>query len=180
MLSVSTKTGDQGESGLANGKRVAKDDLVFEVIGTLDEVNSWLGLVVAEMDTRFPDFRTFLLSIQDTLFYIGAEVAQSPKAKLKNKHLTELESNATELQYQLQDEWHTQFLLPGGTKLGATLDVSRSVCRRLERRMVALARRDTLNPVLIKYINRLSDYLYLLRVFVNHQDEYAEKKFSVK
>lgn len=180
MLSISTKTGDQGESGLADGTRLPKDDLVFEVIGTLDELNSWLGLVAAVMETRFPSLRSFLLTVQDTMFYIGAEVARSPKAKLKKSQLTALEQAATALQDQMKDDWHTQFLLPGGTALGAHLDLARSVCRRLERLLVALDRRDSINPVLIKYCNRLSDYIYLVRVYVNHQDAYQEKKFEVR
>ncbi len=186
MLSISTKTGDAGETSLANGQRVAKDHPVFEVIGTLDEVNSWLGLVAAKLGESFQSHKMFLYHIQDTLFYIGAELARSPKARLTQTELTKLEKEAEALQASLADDWHTQFLLPGGTELGGYLDVARTVCRRCERLLVAYAKsraqagEDEVSPMLMKYVNRLSDYVYLLRCFVNHQEQYREQKFKVR
>ncbi len=178
MLSVTTKTGDKGESGLANGQRVSKDSLVFEVIGTLDELNSWLGLIAVKMGTGFEEHKKYVYEIQDTLFYIGAEVAQSPKAKLVQAAVSKLEKNSDELQGSMKGNWHTKFLLPGGTELGAHLDIARTVGRRCERLMVRLANEATLSPTLLKYINRLSDYLYVLRCFVNLQEQYHEKQFE--
>lgn len=178
MLSVTTKTGDKGESGLANGQRVGKDSLVFEVIGTLDELNSWLGLIAVKMGTAFKAHKKYIYEIQDTLFYIGAEVAQSPKAKLAAAAVEKLEKNSDELQNSMQGNWHTKFLLPGGTELGAHLDLARTVCRRSERLMVRLTKEQLLSPTLLQYINRLSDYLYVLRCFVNMQEQYHEKQFD--
>lgn len=180
MINISTKTGDKGTTGLANGMRIAKDSQHFEVIGTLDELNSWLGLVVVSLENSFTDHQKFLVSVQDTLFYIGAEVALSPKAKLKKSDLTKLENQASRLQKSMKQNWHTQFLLPGGTKLGAWLDIARSVCRRCERELVKLNSEQELNPMLLKYLNRLSDYLYIFRCYCNAQQNYSEKKFVVK
>lgn len=180
MQSISTKTGDKGETGLANGQRVPKKSLVFEVVGTLDELNSWLGLVVVKMDTSFHEHRTFLLKVQDTLFYIGAELTHSPKAQLTTEKLKELEGVADKLQQSMASDWHTKFLLPGGTELGAWLDIARTVCRRAERGAWALADEETVSEIILKYLNRLSDYLYLLRCFTNQAVEFEEKKFEVK
>jgi cob(I)alamin adenosyltransferase len=180
MISITTKTGDKGVSSLANGERISKDDLIFEVIGNLDELNSWLGLVAVKMEHEFKDHRQYILELQDTLFYIGAEVAQSPKAKLKQAALNKLEKEATTIQDSMKDGWHTKFVLPGGTELGASLDIARTVCRRCERSMVHLHRQRPLNQMLVKFINRLSDYLYLLRCYVNHSLEYPEQLFEVR
>jgi cob(I)alamin adenosyltransferase len=194
VISVTTKTGDRGESGLANGHRLSKANIHFEVVGNLDELNSWLGLVVVKLDhlasapVETQEYVAYLQQVQDTLFYIGAEVAQSPKARLKKSALDQLEKNAAALQDALADDWHTRFVLPGGTEVGAWLDIARTVCRRAERSMVLLQQQSAVdlvknqlefNPMLVKYLNRLSDYLYLLRCFLNDQLGYDEKEFEV-
>lgn len=178
MLSITTKTGDKGESGLANGQRVGKDQLVFEVVGTLDELNSWLGLVAVKLGEAFEDHKKYIYEIQDTLFYVGAEIAQSPKAKLSQAAVTKLEKRSDTLQKSMEKNWVTKFLLPGGTELGAHLDIARTVCRRCERLVVAFSRQERVSQVVLRYVNRLSDYLYVLRCFVNQQEQYQEKKFE--
>ncbi|MBP9819530.1 cob(I)yrinic acid a,c-diamide adenosyltransferase [Candidatus Woesebacteria bacterium] len=178
MISISTKTGDDGTTGLANGKRVPKDALLVEVIGTLDELSSWIGLVAAHCGSEFPLHRTFLLEIQETMFHIGAELALSPKTKLTTKPLKLLENAAQEVQSQMEDGWHSKFLFPGGSILGAYLDVTRTVSRRLERRVVALSREQPVSDLILQYLNRLSDYLYVLRCFVNHAVAYPEQQFE--
>jgi len=180
MILVSTKTGDTGKTGLANGQRIAKSNAVFEVIGDIDELNSWLGLVVVKLESSFEEQKGFLLKVQDTLFYIGAELANSPKAHLTKDHLSELEKVATELQESMSDNWYTKFLLPGGTELGAWLDISRTVCRRAERAAWDYSEESEVSAIILKYLNRLSDYLYLLRCFVNQALEFEEKKFIRK
>ncbi len=180
MISITTKTGDNGESALANGQRLAKDSNFFEVIGTLDELNSWLGLVAAKWSDRSSSHLDFIYKIQDTLFVVGAEVAKSPKAKLVEAVLLDLELHSQNLQNSLKEDWHTKFLLPGGTELAAHLDITRTVCRRCERLMVRHNKECSLSPTLLQYINRLSDYLYLLRCVVNYQLTYKEKKFELK
>lgn len=179
MISVTTKTGDKGSTGLANGERLPKSDLLFEVIGTLDELNSWLGLVAVKLGKAGQAHRDWLYSIQDTLFYVGAELARSPKAKLAESQVEALEAYGKELEEKMPGEWHTQFLLPGGTELGAQLDIARTVCRRCERLVVHYSQAQTVSPVILRYVNRLSDFLYLLRCFVNQQQQYHEKKFRV-
>lgn len=176
-IKITTKTGDTGESGLANGQRLAKDSTFFEVVGTLDELNSWLGLLAVELSTEFPVQRAQLFAIQDTLFYIGAEVAQSPKAKLAAAKVKELEKWQSMLEKVLEPNWHTKFLLPGGTLLGAHTDIARTVCRRAERHLIAHQRLQPVSPTLIHYLNRLSDYLFLLRCYFNQQSSYPEKEF---
>lgn len=177
MLSVSTKTGDKGQTSLANGQRLDKDDPVFEVIGGLDELNSWLGLVVASFSDNFPESKKHLLKIQDTLFYIGAELALSPKAKLKEADLAELETVSEKLQASMADNWHTLFLLPGGTILGAHLDIARTIARKVERQAIGYCKVRPVSRTVLKYLNRLSDYLYVLRCDVNQRLEYKEKEF---
>lgn len=179
FISVSTKTGDQGETSLANGQRVSKDHPLFFVVGTLDELNSWLGLAVVKLDHGFPEHQQFLLEVQNNLFYIGAEVALSPNTKFSHHTLTKLENISENLQKQLQDDWYQKFLLPGGTETGAILDIARTVCRRCERVLVKANKEGCqIRPVILKYLNRLSDYLFVLRCFVNHSLEYEEKQFT--
>ena len=185
-ISITTKTGDRGQSGLANGQRFSKADMHFEVVGTLDELNSWLGLVVVKLqqieEKDWSSHTAYLQEIQDTLFYIGAEVAKSPKVNLKKTSLDTLEQSTADLQDSLSDDWHTRFVLPGGTEIGAWLDIARTVCRRAERNLVSLQEKSldsdqAANPILRKYLNRLSDYLYLLRCFVNDSQGYDEREF---
>lgn len=178
MISISTKTGDKGESGLANGQRLAKDALIFDVIGTLDELNSWIGLVLTSMDTRFSEQRDFLFQVQDTLFYIGAELAASPIAQFDPSQLKILDVKCEDLQQAMEDSWVTKFLLPGGTVTAAQLDVTRCVCRRLERLLVTLHQQEPLRTELLAYINRLSDYFYVVRCFINLQSNYKEHPFD--
>lgn len=189
IIQISTKTGDQGQSGLASGHRLAKDAQVFEFVGTLDELNSWLGVVLTQYEplhttslhkSTNKELIKRLYHIQNTLFYIGAEIAGSPTAKLAETELRDLEKWSTALQEQMAENWTTQFLLPGGTQLGAWLDVTRTVCRRCERVVVAYSREVAVRPILLKYLNRLSDYLYIIRCYVNQELSYQEKAFSTK
>ena len=180
LIKVSTKTGDAGESGLISGERLGKQHLRFQAIGDVDELNSWLGLIVAKFASEFAAHKEFLQEVQDTLFYLGAELAKSPRVKLQADQVDELELRSDQLQTQLADGWHNQFLLPGGTELGGFLDITRTVCRRAERSVVTLAQEEKIRPVVFQYLNRLSDYLYILRCFVNHALEYQEKKFEVE
>lgn len=177
MLSVSTKTGDKGLSSLANGERVRKDSLVFEVLGTQDELNSWLGVCIAKMSDNFSVEKEFLYHIQDTLFYIGAELARSPKATLDKKELSLLEQHSNNLQKGMEDGWTTKFLYPGGNQTAAFIDVARTVSRKFERLVVRYSTEETVSPVVFQYVNRLSDYLFVLRCFVNSKENYQERSF---
>lgn len=185
LIKVSTKTGDKGQSSLISGERLDKDSLQFGAIGDIDELNSWLGLIAAKFGNEFEVHRDFIYQIQDTLFYLGAELARSPKTKLTNEQVEELEQRSDQLQLELAEGWHHKFLLPGGTELGSYFDIARTVCRRAERSVVRLANnidqdKNQIRPVVFQYLNRLSDFLYIMRCFVNHALEYKERQFLVK
>ncbi len=180
MQSVSTKTGDKGESGLANGQRLSKSNLIFEVLGTLDELNSHLGLCAVKLSAS--PSQKILFEIQDTLFHIGAEIAGSHKTLLHKKKLEQLEAQVHLLQTELEKDgqWATKFLLPGGSEEGAYLDIARTVCRRCERLIVSYSLQENVSPRILQYINRLSDFLYVLRCTVNAQLGSAERPFEVE
>lgn len=177
LLKVSTKTGDTGESGLADGRRVSKHSLVFSALGDVDELNSWLGLVVASMDQRFEQQKQVLLEVQEQLFYVGAEVAASPSTLLKESALKKIEKESDKMQLLMADDWTTKFLLPGGSVLGGYCDIARAVCRRAERSVAAYGGEGTVRPLVRQYMNRLSDYLYVLRCYVNQELAVIERKF---
>jgi cob(I)alamin adenosyltransferase len=179
-IHITTKTGDGGESSLANGQRLPKTSSYFEVVGTLDELNSWIGLCVAILPDEAIRIKKQLQSIQETLFYVGAQVAQSPKAILPPEKVKDLEKWQKYLENKLEKNWHTKFLLPGGTVIGAQLDITRTVCRRAERVLIAHAQQVEVSPVLTQYLNRLSDYLYLVRCYTNQQLSYEEIEFVAK
>lgn len=177
-ISVTTKTGDAGQSGLANGQRVGKDELIFEVLGTQDELNSWIGFSLAKLSDHFRTEKKFLLTVQNTLFYIGAELAQAPNVKMKKTDLTRLEKHSQKLQDSMEKNWTTKFLFPGGNEAAAVVDVTRTVSRRFERIVVKYSKTTKVSPLILKYVNRLSDYLYVLRYFVNQEEQYQEKLFK--
>jgi cob(I)alamin adenosyltransferase len=181
MLSVSTKTGDKGKSSLADGTRLKKDHPVFEVIGTIDELNSHLGLAVANLkqakQKALAQQTAFLEKIQYELFTLGGEVAGA-KIAISQQFLDELEKTSETLQKTMAKGWHHQFVMPGGHEIAAQLDVARSVCRRLERRIVSLTRKRKTHDRVFKTINRLSDYLYVLRCYVNQTLGKKEKYFT--
>ncbi len=178
LASITTKTGDEGQSGLITGERLAKDAIVFEVIGTLDELNSWLGLLVAKMPLK--DQRQVLMHAQRQLFIISGMMAGSKRVKFQAAHIKTLETQISVLHRQLSDDWHTKFVYPGGTVLGGELDIARTVCRRVERRLVSYRHQATFPAPILKYLNRLSDYLYMLRCFVNDQVDHQEQYFEAE
>ncbi len=178
MINVSTKTGDKGRSSLANGDRLPKSDLVFEVIGDLDELNSWLGVLVNKLGAEFQPQADFLHLLQNQLFLFSAEVADAKQVQLNHKFLSLIEEKQEKLQKQMVEGWHSRFLYPGGVEAAAWLDVTRTVCRRAERHLVKLNEKKKVRPLLLKTLNRLSDYLYVLRCFVNHELDYQETEFK--
>ena len=181
MLSVSTKTGDKGKSSLADGTRLSKDHPVFEVIGTIDELNSHLGVVVASLkqfkNKKLTPQADFLGTVQYELFTLGGEVAGANIA-ISQRFLDRLDATSETLQKTMAKGWHHQFVMPGGHEIAAQLDIARSVCRRLERRIVSLSKKRKTSDRVFKTINRLSDYLYVLRCFVNQTLHKKEKYFS--
>lgn len=164
---ITTRAGDEGLSTLYNGERRPKDDLVFQVLGDLDELNSFLGWVKAESKELF--FVHELETLQSNLFRIGAEVGTPPSDArfhaldlMTDQDLTILETFEKKVLDLI--EVPDTFVLPGGGALSARLDICRTICRRAERSLVALIRTrgfPELSPCQ-RYLNRMSDYLYVL------------------
>jgi cob(I)alamin adenosyltransferase len=177
-MKLYTKTGDTGESGLASGHRMSKDSLVFEVLGTLDELNAWLGYSVAMIEDAA--LRQDLMRIQDQLLIIGAVIAGSKKVLFDASEIHWLEKEIDQYQSQFGEDWYKKFLLPGGTEHAARIDVTRTVCRRAERLVVTWSKQEIQHPELQQYINRLSDYLFALRCFINHSMKFEETQFTPK
>jgi cob(I)alamin adenosyltransferase len=169
-MAIYTRTGDQGETGTRDGARLAKDDLRIEAVGTIDEINAAIGLVRAEPLAEEVD--QLLRRIQNELFLVGAELAAShasgaPGPGIATQHVEALERAIDRCDARLPPM--SQFILPGGTRAGAALHVARAVCRRAERRLVAVARSDAsaAGRSLIPYLNRLGDLLFVLARTVN-------------
>lgn len=160
---IYTKTGDKGTTSLFGGEKVSKAHMRIEAYGTIDELNSYLGLVAAEI----PDERckSFLISIQHQLFSVGATLATTSKTKLsvpsvQDVHVKMLEDEIDFMENNLEPL--KNFILPGGSVLVANCHISRCICRRAERCMVQLNENEPINKTLLTYINRLSDFLFVL------------------
>ena len=172
-MKIYTKTGDKGETGLIGGTRVPKSALRVEAYGEVDELNAVLGYARAKLTDE--PIREHLLAIQRDLFAIGAQLAD-PRGQVEKKaeKATVNEDRVKGLE-AIIDRYDTtlpplrSFILPGGAEIGAVLHLARGVCRRAERRMVALSRETPLPPILIAYINRLSDLLFTLARAVNRE-----------
>jgi cob(I)alamin adenosyltransferase len=170
-VKIYTRTGDAGETSLFDGTRVSKADSRVDAYGDVDELNAWLGLArAAGLD---PDLDQPLVRIQQDLFALGAQLADPGeriaervvKASLTDGDVGRLESLIDRLEAELPPL--RRFILAGGAQAGAALHVARTVCRRAERRMVSLT--PTPDAVLIKYVNRLSDLLFVLARVANHR-----------
>lgn len=165
---IYTKTGDDGTTGLFGGARVPKYDLRIESYGTIDELNSYLGLI---RDQKIPESKiATILEIQDRLFTIGAILAAQPGKKnlsvpeLLPSDIEFLEAQIDEMDGSLEPMKH--FILPGGHTTVSYVHIARCVCRRAERLTVHLAVDNEIDPLIIKYLNRLSDYLFTLARFI--------------
>jgi len=155
---ITTRTGDAGETGLGDGARVGKDSLRIHVLGDVDELNSCLGLLLAE---KMPaDIRKALLRVQQDLFDLGGEVCIPGHAMITELHVTRLEQ-LTQL-HNAKLKPLKEFILPGGSRAAAAAHLARAVCRRAERSLVALGRKETVGERARRYLNRLSDLLFVL------------------
>ena len=165
LTKIYTRTGDDGTTGLADGKRVEKDSLRISVMGEVDELNSLLGLLTASGVGE--DIAGYLLNIQHRLFDIGAELSIPGKPVTQSEHINRLEELIDTYNEDLKPL--DEFILPGGTMTGALCHMARTVCRRAERGMVKLARAEYLNPNTLSYINRLSDLLFVFSRVITQQ-----------
>lgn len=158
LTRIYTRTGDQGTTGLSDGSRVDKDHPRIEAIGDIDELNSVLGLVLSHDLPK--DIRHSLSEIQQTLFDIGGELSMPEANVLDAAPVTQLEQ-----QLEMYNATLTplrEFILPGSTEASARCHLARAVCRRAERRVVALARIERVNEHVLSYLNRLSDLLFVI------------------
>ncbi len=173
-MKIYTRTGDAGDTSLVGGVRVSKADARVEAYGDVDELNAWVGLVRATAPIpSFADVDAALALIQHELFALGAQLADPggkmtarvTKAAVTSEQVARLERTIDGLEGELRPL--KAFILSGGSPAGATLHVARTVCRRAERRIVALA--PAPEPVLVQYVNRLSDLLFVMARAVNHR-----------
>ncbi len=178
-MKIYTKTGDRGKTSLRSGSRVWKDSLRVETYGTIDELNSYLGVIQAQL---FEDkseiwkkrIIELLTLIQNDLFFIGSSLAQSEVILDQlDEHTARFEQEIDSMTEELPQL--SNFILPGGGMVGAGLQYARTLARRAERRVVSLARAEEVDEALIRYINRLSDLFFTMSRYAN----YSEKKQEI-
>ena len=175
-MKIYTKTGDKGETSLFGGQRVFKDDVRVDCYGTVDELNSVLGLAVTEVTES--EIIKVIQKIQNDLFDLGSELA-TPIIKNKENiprissgNISYLENSIDRFEVQLPEL--KQFILPGGTKGASLLHFARSVCRRGERLVVSLSKNVSISYDIVIYLNRLSDLLFVLARFENFVQNFPD------
>ncbi len=172
-MKIYTKTGDEGKTSLIGGTKVLKSDRRIEAYGTVDELNSYLGLCLDHLKVN--KINNVLAEIQDRLFTIGSALACDPEKETKLIIPDLHEEDVTLLEKEMDKMHETlplmkSFILPGGNITSSTIHIARCVCRRAERCCVRLQKKKAeLDPLIIKYLNRLSDYLFVLARFAAHQ-----------
>ncbi|NIN34632.1 MAG: cob(I)yrinic acid a,c-diamide adenosyltransferase [Gammaproteobacteria bacterium] len=170
LTKIYTRTGDDGTTGLGNGERADKDSPRITVLGDIDELNSLLGTLIASGVKD--DLAGYLLNIQHRLFDIGAEISVPGNATTSAAHITRLE--------ELIDNYNEdlapleEFILPGGTVSASLCHLCRSVCRRMERHLVGMARKEFVNQNTLIFINRLSDLLFVFARVINQEKKGKE------
>lgn len=175
-MKIYTKTGDNGTTALYGGKRLSKGDLKIEAYGTVDELNSFLGLTASYI--KEVEYQQLFQDIQSRLFDIGTHLAAETgknnlilpeisvaKITLLEQYIDKMNESLPELKF---------FILPGGNQTAATAHIARTVCRRAERCVVRLAEQDTIQPILIQYLNRLSDFLFVFARKLAHDAKEPE------
>ena len=163
LTKIVTRTGDDGTTGLGDGSRVGKDAPRIDVLGELDELNCAIGCVLAE---ELPEsVRSALRAIQNDLFDLGGELCIPGRSALWDAHVAELDRRIETLREPLAPL--REFVLPGGTHAAAACPLARAVCRRAERALVALARVESVSPLSLQYLNRLSDLLFFAARRIN-------------
>lgn len=165
LSKIATRTGDDGTTGLGDGSRVGKDSARIQALGDVDELNSVLGVLLAE--TLTPDLHSSFLAIQHDLFDFGAELAVPGYVKITTEHVTRLDDLLSHLNSSLS--MLKEFILPGGVRSAALAHQARSICRRAERSVVALANAEpeSISQAARQYLNRLSDLLFVTARHLN-------------
>lgn len=166
LSKIVTRTGDDGTTGLSTGDRIAKDRTRVAALGDVDELNSAIGLLLTEPLPA--DAQSALLGIQHDLFDLGGELSLPGHALITTDHLERLELLITTYNSSLSPL--KEFVLPGGSRPAALAHMARTICRRAERTLVALAHEETLPQLPVQYLNRLSDLMFVLARWLNHHD----------
>lgn len=185
-MKIYTKTGDQGTTSLYGGTRVTKHHIRVECNGAIDELNSWLGLLRDQEIS--PKYREALIRVQECLFTLGAAVATEPvpagsKGSKRRQRLPEPEDSEVRFLEQEIDRMNeslapmTHFILPGGHPIVSYCHITRTVCRRAERHCTRLQLEEPLHPVVLVYLNRLSDYLFMLARALSQELQIDEIKW---
>lgn len=177
-MPIYTKTGDKGKTSLFSGKRVWKDNIRVEAYGTIDELNSIIGVAISHLKPRNKNnnyLKTILVDVQKTLFYLGSYLADLPDT-IEN---TDINQKVEEFEHQIDSMTKkmptlSNFILPGGGVAGAALQHARTVARRAERNLVSLSKKEEVDARVVKYINRLSDLLFTAARFANYADKKKE------
>ncbi len=176
ITKVYTRTGDAGMTSLVSGNRVSKDDIRVEAYGTVDELNSNIGVLLHSTKLDEQDIVALLRKAQNKLFNIGAYLANDRDDAtlygLSQDDVTALEKMMDRMNEQLPPM--TGFVLPGGTRLSAQADRCRTITRRAERRVVTLARQAHVEPLVLEYLNRLSDFFFVFARFNNISNQVEE------
>lgn len=181
-MKIYTKTGDRGETGLYGGKRVSKSSLRIEAIGSVDELNSAIGVTIAEVQSSKlkvisynAKLKVELEKIQNDLFEIGSALA-NPRLKIKDLRLMnrvkDFEKSIDEMTEELLEL--RNFILPGGGRIGSMLHFARTICRRAERRIVEVSKKESIQKEVLIYFNRLSDLFFTMARFANHKQKKKE------
>lgn len=173
-MKVYTKTGDKGTTSLYDGTRVSKDYIRVESYGTIDELNSSLGL--AKNYIEEPEIKTLIAKLQRTLFDVAGELATTDyttfKSRVTEEDIKFLESRIDHFTSIMDQE--NAFILPGSNLSSGHLHVARTICRRAERRMISLREVEDISPTVLKYVNRLSDTIYSIARFLETELTFIE------
>lgn len=171
LSKIMTRTGDDGKTQLEPGQRLFKDDPRLTVIGTLDELNSAIGLILAHLN-RGHDLDATLQQIQHDLFDLGGELCPPFRVVVTETKILFLENKIIEWNKSLPPL--KEFILPGGSIPAAIAHLARTVCRRAERNLVTLQQKESFNPLILCYINRLSDLLFIAARLLNIESQQTE------
>lgn len=178
-MKIYTKTGDKGDTGLIDGSRISKSDLRIRAYGEVDEANSHIGLIISsiEKNSIFDDVRKILLSVQQDLFVLGAELANPNTLKddnmlVKREMISTIEKYIDNFESELAPI--TYFILPGGSIESSLLHICRTVVRRAETSAVALAKGQKINQEILTYLNRISDLFFVLARVTNKRQKRAD------
>lgn len=172
---IYTKTGDKGETSLANGERISKADARIEAYGTVDELNSWIGLLragIQKTDSFADSVQRELAWIQNKLFNLGAALSLAPGEWITTADVRQVEAWIDAMQAEVPKQ--RSFVLPSGNETMARCHVCRTICRRAERRMIALGS----DEAAMQLMNRISDYLFVLARYVGYKENIPEEAWK--